>query len=108
LKTGRHSADAITLARTLALTPSGHLFLAPTADAVTLPPGLLARLEPAFARGVGHGLLELGLREVGTALPSEFAYWRDFAARYVTVLCTSVHGLPADGATDVGEVRCLR
>lgn len=94
----------MTLARTLALTPSGHLFLAPTADAVTLPPGLLARLEPAFARGVGHGLLELGLREVGTALPSEFAYWRDFAARYVTVLCTSMHGLPADGATDVGEV----
>jgi len=98
----------MTLVRTLALTPSGHLFLAPTADAVMLPPGLLARLEPAFARGVGHGLLELGLREVGTALPSEFAYWRDFAARYVTVLCTSVHGLPADGATDVGEVRCLR
>jgi len=47
----------MTLARTLALTPGGHHFLAPTADAVTLPPGLLARLEPAFARGVGHGLL---------------------------------------------------
>ncbi len=75
-----------------------------TADAVTAPPELSARLEPAFARGVGHGLLELGLREVGTALPSDLAYWRDFAARYVTVLCTSAHGLPEDGAADAGEV----
>jgi non-specific serine/threonine protein kinase len=49
-------------------------------------------------------LLELGLREVGTALPAEFAYWRDFAARYVTVLCTSTHGLPADSDADAGEV----
>ena len=87
----------------LALTPRGHLVLAPATDAVTLSPELLARLEPAFARGVGHGLLELGLREVGSALPSDFAYWRDFAARYVTVLCTSAHG-PDDGAADAGEV----
>jgi hypothetical protein len=35
----------------------------------------------------GHGLLELGLREVGTVLPPAFAFWRDFAARYVTALC---------------------
>jgi non-specific serine/threonine protein kinase len=49
-------------------------------------------------------LLELGLREVGTPLPPDLAYWRDFAARYVTVLCTSVHGLPEDAAADAGEV----
>ncbi len=91
-------------ARTPALSPSGHLLLVPATDAVTLPPELWARLEPAFARGVGHGLLELGLREVGTALPADFAYWRDFAARYVTVLCTSTHGLPADSEADAGEV----
>jgi non-specific serine/threonine protein kinase len=94
----------MTPSRSPVLTPHGHLVLAPTADAVTLPPELSARFEPAFARGVGHGLLELGLREVGTALPSDFAYWRDFAARYVTVLCTSAHGLPEDGAADAGEV----
>ena len=91
-------------ARIPALTPSGHLVLAPTADAVTLPPELSARLELVFARGVGHGLLELGLRQVGTALPADFAYWRDFAARYVTVLCTSAHGLHADGEADSGAV----
>lgn len=71
---------------------------------MTLPTGLSARLESAFARDVGHGLRELGLRAVGTALPSDFAYWRDFAARYVTVLCTSAHGLPEDVKADAGEV----
>lgn len=69
-----------------------------------LPPDLSARLASAFDRGVGHGLLELGLREVGTALPVDFAYWRDFAARFVTVLCTSAHGVPEDAASDTTEV----
>jgi non-specific serine/threonine protein kinase len=54
-----------------------------------LPGDLADRLDSAFARGVGHGLLELGLREVGTALPPDFAFWRDFAGRYVATLCTS-------------------
>ena len=78
------------------LTPQGHLVLAPTDEARTLPDNLQERLEVAFERGAGHGLLELGIREVGTALPAEFAYWRDFAGRYVTTLCTSAQ--PA-GAT---------
>ena len=71
------------------LTPQGHLMLAPTDEARILPDNLRDRLEPAFERGAGHGLLELGIREVGTALPADFAYWRDFAGRYVTTLCTS-------------------
>jgi non-specific serine/threonine protein kinase len=71
------------------LTPQGHLVLAPTDDARTLPANLQERLETAFELGAGHGLLELGIREVGTALPADFAYWRDFAGRYVTTLCTS-------------------
>jgi hypothetical protein len=68
------------------LTPQGHLVLAPTDEARTLPGNLQERLEAAFERGAGHGLLELGIREVGTALPAEFAYRRDFAGRYVTTL----------------------
>ena len=58
-------------------------------EAVRLPGDLLDRIESAFQRGVGHGLLELGLREVGTVLPPDFAYWRDFVGHYVTALCTS-------------------
>jgi non-specific serine/threonine protein kinase len=71
------------------LTPQGHLMLAPTDEARILPDNLRDRLEAAFERGAGHWLLELGIREVGAALPADFAYWRDFAGRYVTTLCTS-------------------
>jgi superfamily II DNA or RNA helicase len=71
------------------LTPQGHLVLAPADEACPLPGNLRDRLESAFEHGVGHGLLELGICEVGTALPADFAYWRDFAGRYVTTLCTS-------------------
>src|ERR1017187_1054321 len=77
------------------LTPLGHLVLAPADAAGTLPGNLRDRLESAFERGAGHALLELGIREAGTALPADFAYWRDFAGRYVTTLCTSAE--PASG-----------
>jgi hypothetical protein len=72
----------------LALTPRGHLLFT-AADGTFQPASaLLCRLESAFARGSGHGLLELGAAEVGTALPADFSYWRDFAARLVTAICT--------------------
>ena len=83
---------------TLALTPHGHLVLLPAPDAPALPPELQRRLERSFARGASHGLLDLGLREVGTALPPVFAFWRDFAARYVTTLCTSAETRATDAA----------
>jgi superfamily II DNA or RNA helicase len=72
----------------LALTPRGHLLFT-AADGTFQPPERLSRrLESAFGRGSGHGLLELGAAQVGTALPAEFGYWRDFAARLVTAICT--------------------
>jgi superfamily II DNA or RNA helicase len=74
-------------ATTFILTPAGHLVLAPSEETPALPEELQHRLEQAFHRTAGHGLLDLGLREVGTALPPTFAFWRDFAARYVTTLC---------------------
>jgi non-specific serine/threonine protein kinase len=86
------------------LTPHGHLMLAPTDEARTLPENLRSRLESAFERGAGHGLLELGIREIGTALPADFAYWRDFAGRYVTTLCTSAQ--PA-GVTDPAAISSI-
>ena len=58
-------------------------------------PVLARRLQDAFARGSGHGLLQLGASEVGAVLPPAFSYWREFATRYVTALCT----LP-EAATD--------
>ena len=70
------------------LTPHGRLVLAPSDDAPELEAGLAGRLEQAFARGTGHGLLRLGAGEVGQILPPVFAYWREIGARWVTALCT--------------------
>jgi len=53
---------------------------------------LYDRLAAAFVRDAGYGLLQLGAREVGCALPPTFAWWRDFAARYVTALCAMPEG----------------
>ena len=72
----------------LALTPRGHLLFTMAEDALQPSAALSRRLESAFARGSGHGLLELGTAEVGTALPADFSYWRDFAARLVTTVCS--------------------
>jgi len=69
------------------LNPHGALNLKPSDDASALDDVRAARLQQAFARGSGHGLLTLGADEVGTRLPPTLAYWREFAARYVAVLC---------------------
>jgi non-specific serine/threonine protein kinase len=72
----------------LKLTPHGRLALVEADDAPELAPELAHRLREAFSRGAGFGLLDLGAREVGETLPAAFAYWREFAARFVASLCT--------------------
>jgi hypothetical protein len=76
------------------LTPHGHLALVPaSSDEVPELEAVLAeRLREAFARGSGHGLVQLGAGEVGRALPPIFSYWREFGARYVTAVCTRPEG----------------
>src|SRR5258705_7064444 len=69
------------------LTPHGLLTLRPAEEAPALEPEVGSRLEQAFTRGSGHGLLWLGANEVGTALPGELSYWRELGTRYVTALC---------------------
>jgi non-specific serine/threonine protein kinase len=61
--------------------------LQPAEDGLPLAEDLAARLDAAFARGHGHGLLQLGAGEVRTALPPAFAYWREFASRFVAAVC---------------------
>jgi superfamily II DNA or RNA helicase len=69
------------------LTPHGLLTLRQTGEALALEPEQGSRLEQAFVRGCGHGLLCLGADEVGTVLPPVLSYWRELGARYVTALC---------------------
>jgi non-specific serine/threonine protein kinase len=80
------------LTPTLAVTPHGHLILTGADDAAPLAADAAARIQEAFARGAGDGLLQLGAAEVTTPLPPVFAYWREVAARYVT----AVTGTPVD------------
>ena len=70
------------------VTPHGRLTLVQAHEGPTLDPGLAGRLQSAFARGSGHGLLQLGAGEVGTALPPILSFWRELGTRYVTALCT--------------------
>src|ERR1700726_3753593 len=54
------------------LTPHGRFILSEDRDASALEPELARRLQNAFARGSGHGLLQLRAREVGVPLPPSF------------------------------------
>lgn len=87
----------------LRLTPGGRLQLGAEADAPSLPEALVGRVAAAFAQGAGHGLLHLGAAEVATVLPQPWAFWRDFAARYVTMLTA----IPDDGEIAVATPDAL-
>src|SRR6266567_701167 len=76
------------------LTPHGLLTLRPTEEAPALEPELGSRLEQAFARGSGHGLLWLGANEVGTALPPMTS------AEYLTAAVLAELWLAMDAAFD--------
>jgi superfamily II DNA or RNA helicase len=69
------------------LTPHGSLILRQTEEVLALESEQYSRLEEAFLRGPGHGLLYLGADEVEATLPPVLSYWREFAACYVTALC---------------------
>jgi non-specific serine/threonine protein kinase len=90
------------------LTPRGHLQLGVEADAPPLSDALAGRLAAAFTQGAGHGLLHLGAAEVATALPPLWAFWRDFAVRYVTALtATPEEGEIAVAAPDALALETL-
>ena len=80
----------------LRLTPQGNLILEEVAHAPSLDHTVAARLVQAFAQGSGHGLMRLGSGEVGQTLPPVFGWWRDFAARYVGLLCLRGSNGPLD------------
>src|SRR5215470_15047541 len=69
------------------LAPSGRLKLQSADGAAELPPEQAERLHREFARGSGHGLLSLGLDDVGSPLPPALAYWRQLANRYMAAVC---------------------
>ncbi len=65
------------------------------ADSASLDDEVARRLEAAFARGGGHGLLQLGAGEAGSRLTPDLGFWRAFAMRFVAGVCAA--GEPATG-----------
>ncbi|HTW42744.1 MAG TPA: SNF2 helicase-associated domain-containing protein, partial [Solirubrobacteraceae bacterium] len=55
-----------------------------------------ARLEAAFARGAGHGLLQLGLAEARSRLPADLAFWRGLAMGFVAACCRAGETSPPE------------
>jgi superfamily II DNA or RNA helicase len=82
---------------TLILTPHGALSLMKADDGGVLDAGRSERLQRAFARGSGHGLLSLGVDDAGAILPPVFSWWRDFGAHFVAATCAS-QGREENGA----------
>ena len=78
---------------TSVLTPHGAVRLEPGEAEALLDEGVAERLEKHFARGPGHGLLQLGLSEAGTLLPAPLAFWRGFAMRFVAALCSRTEAI---------------
>ena len=100
--TAAGTPDVSTTTLAPALTPHGHLVLAPVDDAPALPADLSRRIEQSFAHGSGHGMLQLGAAEVDTALPPALAYWRDFGARVAKYEVLN-GGQPVDTGVNVAE-----
>ena len=68
--------------RSIRLTPHGQLqVLADTGASGA------ESIRTAFLRGSGHGLLALAFDAPAIALPFDLAFWRDFAAQFVTGIC---------------------
>lgn len=75
----------------LSLTPSGHIQLhrSPTenADSSKQDDAWVSQATKAFSSSLGAGLFALAASKPNSELPPAFAYWRDFAALYLTELC---------------------
>ncbi|HZZ62258.1 MAG TPA: DEAD/DEAH box helicase [Roseiarcus sp.] len=84
------------------LTPHRALRLERLATESSLDDDVARRLEAAFARGSGHGLLQLGSAEAGSRLSPELGFWRAFAMRFVAAVCAAGEP-PADEAPRVSE-----
>ena len=75
----------------LAVGPGGRVH--PSREAgfgFPLAPRTAERIEAAFARGPGHGLLHLGAEETSGELGPTAGAWRGLARLFLTRLCTSL------------------
>ena len=65
----------------LSLSPTGHLYISPTAEAQ------YPQIAKAFSLSVADGLVHLAAEQSIQAWSSSLLFWRDFSVRYFTQLC---------------------
>ncbi len=83
----------------LAFSPTGRVYLEDRhADTDSPAPAVAERVQQAFERGSGQGLLQLGAVELGTALPASLAFGREFGHLFMARL-TAMPMLAEDWAT---------
>jgi superfamily II DNA or RNA helicase len=85
---------------TIALSPHGALYLLPAAPAAPVS----GRIQAAFDRGPGDGLMHLGMFELHADLPPDLGWWRDFAHLYFSRLC-GLPGLAEASSSDAIKVQ---
>src|SRR5438309_1489390 len=71
----------------LALSPAGRFHLAPDESAPALPSASASRLEKAFARGAGDGLLFLATAALSWELGPSLAFGRELARLTLATFC---------------------
>ena len=75
---------------TLALTPSGHLMMTSSLDAVGSADSVSSRsgeLEKSFATCQAAGIIALAGGKSAPEWPLSWMFWRDFGVRYLLLLC---------------------
>jgi hypothetical protein len=82
----------------LVLTPTGHLWLGQDNSDNGTAPDAWVKKAAAFAASRPEGLFALAARRPEVPPPPSFAFWRDFACRYLTRLCRTpgVEGHPIE------------
>ncbi|MBI5488121.1 MAG: DEAD/DEAH box helicase [Deltaproteobacteria bacterium] len=87
---GDKTAGATSSELAAALSPHGKVYLASSpSDGPPLGPAASRRIERAFEKGHGHGLLHLGAVETATELPPTLAFWRNVSRLFMTRLCAA-------------------
>lgn len=71
------------------LTPRGRIELVPVPDrdGPHMSAAVSQRINRAFEKGRGHGVLHLGAAELGTDLDPTLSFWRDLGRVFVAKLC---------------------
>ena len=74
----------------LVVTPAGRVAVRELGDGVAVPSGAgfeAGRVVKAFSSSQAEGLFCLAAEKLDLGLPPSFAFWQDFARRYLTELC---------------------